>query len=629
MGSLGMDRLKAGQWRGPLLFALFVLLWLLHHPYEGIRHDAVLYALQALKHLHPEHFARDVYFLFGSQDDYTLYSFFYAGLAQGTGLGQAALLLTLTGAMAWCFAAWRLSSIWQGGVRWLFLFLLAVMPIKYGGSEIFEVAEPFAVPRLWANALTLLACALWLQQRRWLALACWLAGMAMHPIMALAGAMLVFFYELRFTRQWAWGVLAGALAACALALFEAPMFGRLLQAMDAQWFDLLHKRTSYFLFPSEWVARNYNTLGFHAAALLWAAWLAGETWQRRLFLAACATGLAGWLVALVFGDWLHSVLVLQMQTWRTLWLMYVFGWAAVAIVSVQLWRPARFVVLGLWAAWFLRDYSGSLILLLVALLYWQRAHMGRVAERVLEAALAAAVALGLVWVAVGASTAYLAVLPGSELNAARTVFVWRDALNAGESALTLAIALLVWLAWQWKRPAALGLLLAGVLFLGYGRSWDARSPQLKLLEGGSLWQQTPFNRHIPVDATVYWLGGWEQTWLLLGRSSYFSRQQSAGLIFSRPLAMEIYRRYQNVYPLAGSLARMKFPTREEMLRRQTDALSDIVPGTLPALRRACADPGLDYVILDKRHEPHALAAWHAPFFSGGVYLYACETLRKN
>lgn len=624
-----MDLFTARRWHVPLLFVLFALLWLLHHPYEGIRHDAPLYALQALKHLHPENFARDVYFLYGSQDDYTLYSVFYANLAGVVGLGQAALLLTSFGALAWCYAVWRLSSRWQGGARWIFLFLLAVLPIRYGGSEIFLVAEPFAVPRLWANALTLLACALWLEKRRWLALAFWLAGAAMHPIMALAGAMFVFFYELRFTRQWAIAVLAGALAVCALALLGAPMFGRLFQIMDPQWFDLLYKRTSYFLFPSAWGPRNYNTLFFHAVVLLWAAWLVEETWRKRVFAAACATGLAGWLLAIVGGDWLHSVLVLQMQTWRTLWLMYVFGWAAVAWLSVQLWKPARFVVLGLWAAWFLRDYSGSLVLLLVALLYWQRAHMGHTAERLLEVFLAAAVVLGMAWVAVGASTAYLAVLPGSELSAAGTVLMWRDALNGGDAALTLAAGLLLYCLWRWKRTVALIVLVVFAGFLAYGKSWDMRSQSLKRLEAGSLWEQTPFNRHIARNATVYWLGGWTQTWLLLGRSSYFSRQQSSGLIFSRPLAMEIYRRYLVVYPLAGSLARLNFPTFEEVLQRKTDELSRIVPGTLPAMRQACADPELDFVILDKRHAPWVLASWHAPYFSGGVYLYACETLRKN
>lgn len=108
--------------RAVLLFAAFLGLWLWHHPYTGIRHDAVLYTVQALNFLHPQNYAGDVYFLFGSQDDYTLFSPLYAALIALIGLGSAALLIAFFGALLWCYAAWRLAGYWSGAARWLFLF---------------------------------------------------------------------------------------------------------------------------------------------------------------------------------------------------------------------------------------------------------------------------------------------------------------------------------------------------------------------------------------------------------------------------------------------------------------------------------------------------------------------------
>jgi hypothetical protein len=49
-------------------------IWLLTHRYHGIHHDALFYAVQALAHAAPARFEHDLFFAFGSQDDYTLFT---------------------------------------------------------------------------------------------------------------------------------------------------------------------------------------------------------------------------------------------------------------------------------------------------------------------------------------------------------------------------------------------------------------------------------------------------------------------------------------------------------------------------------------------------------------------------
>lgn len=626
-------------WRILLLFTLFVALWLLQHPYWGIMHDGVLYTGQALKHLYPENFTRDVFFLYGSQDDYTLFSPIYATLIDYLGLGEAARLITLFGMLLWCYAVWRFSSFWPGAGRWLYLFLLALLPLEYGGNAIFEAAEPYPVPRLWADALVLLAAAFWLEKRFYRALAIWLLSALLHPLMALAGLAFVFFYELRFTLRWGLVVAAVLLLVCCLALFNVSMFGRLFQAMDPVWLDLVYQRTSLYMFPTAWGVSEYNVLVFHTLVLLWAAWLIEDARLKRVFVAACATGLAGWLVAVVGGDWLHSELVLQVQPWRTLWLMYVVGWGAVAWLLLALWRPARFAVLGLAAAWFLREYSGGLVLLLVLVLYWQRARLSQTILRLLEALFVAAIVLYLVWVAMDASTAYLAVYPEDRLSIWETALTWRDAMNEEEAVLPLAAGLLAFWLWRWNNKPALGVFFVFVIFLAYGKTWDMRGTELRNLESGKPWTNTPFNKYIPASATVYWLDGLQPTWLLLGKSSYFSQHQAAGMVFSQTLTKELYRRYLQVKPLGGKAADFRLMTRRESFLDKFDenSPSRIEPATLPALRQACEDPLLDYVILTKRHDPWVIATWYTPYVGSGfglglgdgIYLYSCASLRKS
>ena len=616
-----------------LIFALFAGMWFWHHPYRGILHDASLYTAQALKHLHPENFAGDVFFLYGSQDDYTLFSPFYAKLIQFAGLGRAAWLITLFGAVLWCYAAWRFVSRWPGASRWIYLFLLAVMPIKYGGHEILKAAEPYAVPRLWADALVLLACALWLERNRAWAVALWVGAALMHPLMALAGLLFVVFLEVRPSVRWGLGIAAGVLGVCTMALLNVSMFGRLFQAMDPVWFDLVYKRTSYYMFPTAWNLRDYNILIFHTVAILWAAWLTEDVRFRRILLAACLTGLAGLMVAVVGGDWLHSVLVLQVQPWRTLWLMYVVGWGAVAWLVLELWQPARFAVLGLAAAWFLRESSGSAILLLTVLLYWQRANLRPGIVRLAEVLLAGAIVFYVVWSVWDLDTVYAAVYPDDELSAFETLLVWRGALGKEDALLSLAGGLSAYFLWRSKwRPArsvVLPICVAVLAFFAVIDGWDRRSPELVDLESGNVWGATPFNEYIPQGASVYWLDGAQPTWFLLGRPSYYSQHQSAGLVFSRQLAMEVYRRYSRVRQLGGRGAEFELFSGREAFLRKLDKSVQIGAATLKGMRDACEDTELDYVVLPKRFSGWVTASWFSPYFPEGAYLYACERLRKS
>jgi hypothetical protein len=91
--------------------------WLFAHRYFGIQHDGLFYAVQALAHNSPEAFERDIFFAFGSQDDYSLFSRIYARLIAWLDLSGAGLAGLVAAQLAWAAAAAAIARHWLAGQR--------------------------------------------------------------------------------------------------------------------------------------------------------------------------------------------------------------------------------------------------------------------------------------------------------------------------------------------------------------------------------------------------------------------------------------------------------------------------------------------------------------------------------
>lgn len=616
-------------------FLLFACGWFIFHPYLGVAGDAVLYTVQALRHLHPERYAGDVFFLGMSQDEYTLFSPIYARTIDLLGMGRAAKALSILAGVLWCYAAWQFSKVLSDlKCRGLYLFLLAAMPITFGGYGILSVDEPFPAPRLWANGLSLLACAFWIKGRRYSAGMAWGAGMLLHPLMALAGCCFVLIYEFRPNRYWLLALILGFLAVLLLGLMDVPLFGRLFQVMNPEWFDLVYQRTSLFMFPSRWNFADYGAMTFHLTLLAWAFWLERKERIGKVFGAAGLLGFLGWLVSLLGGDLLHSVLILQVQPWRFLWFSYVAGWAAAAYLAVRHWHAARPLVLALALAWLSHEEGGVAILWLVLLVWRLRDHLGHFHVRMIEIALLAGMAAEVC----SSWTAFTLSLNSVDevdvrFDWERLYYGFRTSLPPRDQPLlVLLVAPLVLWGWKRSRLIVLGVFVPIGLFLL--SDWDSHldagrlmRPETYAAQGEGFWGSSPFNKYVPVTAEIYWPEGIELTWLAMGRASYFSLHQSAGLVFSEDLAREVHRRFLALKPLGGRDQFFKLLTLEEKLKLQSAA---IPVGTLEGLRTACiTERNLDFVILRTHYKRWVVASWYAPFLGEGAHLYSCESFRRH
>ena len=115
-------------------------LWVLSHPYRGLEHDSVLYAVLALARLHPAALAHDLFVRYGAQDHFTIFSPLFATAIQGLGLEPAAAIMTFATHFALFGAAWLLARrLMPAAMALLAVGLLAVLPSWYGSGSVCAV----------------------------------------------------------------------------------------------------------------------------------------------------------------------------------------------------------------------------------------------------------------------------------------------------------------------------------------------------------------------------------------------------------------------------------------------------------------------------------------------------------
>ena len=138
--------------------------------------------------------------------------------------------------------------------------------------------------------------------------------------------------------------------------------------------------------------------------------------------------------------------------------------------------------------------------------------------------------------------------------------------------------------------------------------WDRRSAENRGLEGDyivdSLLEQ------IPPGAQVYWEGDPKGPWFLLGRPSYFADAQGAGVVFSKPLAVEYQKRsliaraidgvdYMDIWRPFKSADERKERFRAQKLLIRIDLVD------------ACGSaPELDFMVLTRQVDGAYLMVWH-------------------
>lgn len=617
-----------------LVFLLLLGIWLFAHPWGGIWHDAQLYAFQALSHLRPDAYRNDLFLFSGSQDDYTFFSPIYATLISLLGLRTATITLLLAGYVLWTGSvAWLLRRLLRGFPFWLGLTLIFAMSPHYGGTVAqLRYAEPFLTPRLIAEGLTLLSLAMMLRGKRLASLAAMAAAFAMHPLMALAGAGFVGLYEAIARPKAALGAgVLGLALLFGLAFFNVVPFDRLLSTMDSQWFELVFARAPY-IFWDGWKHEDWLNRVLLSFSLLATASITAQGTHRRAFLAPLVVGCASLLLTWVGTSLFHNVLLIQIQPWRSLWLVQLFSYIAAAWLVAQFWsrgQAYRFLLTCFLAASLpLGNIGGILALLATCLFVWQarRGKETHFSKTIILLLYLIPLLTAILWVV----TSWLAAAeltrtasPHNHFLNFSLVWIGKLLVAGGSGVIAMAFFLAVWRYGPDHRKFVHLVTVAGVLVLLFLSIviWYRPNKQERYYEQWPLHDPIPsFTRHIPGDAVVYWKDNVKMTWFTLGRANYASALQTgASIVFSRQTAIEGKRRMDRLAALGG----------EDSIPDWGGNASRLPKASVEGLVHVCHDPVLGYVILSKDFGVGVIEQYFEKQTGKYFYLYDCALLRQN
>ena len=608
------------------MLALFTL-WLLGHPYWGLYHDARLYAVQALYHLHPHIFENDLFFHYGSQDQYSIFSLFYAQAITLFGLNFAVFFLTLAGQLLWfTSAAFLLSSLSSGFVHWLSLLLITVLPGFYGSEHIFSYGEPYLTPRIYAEAIALSGIGFAVKGRWWLAGMLVFFALALHPLMTLPALLILIIYHGPVQNKWLNKKTVVLVAVIFIALLTIEPFNRLLQTMDSQWYRLSLQRSPFLEFTA-WHIADWMPIIF-SESVLFTAWLAAEGKLKKIFFAVLATSIIGITLNIIGVTLLKNTLLLQIQTWRWLWLLQWFTYFAFAWFAGAYWKRsecARAMILVLICAWSMRESTGALIAPLAAVAWTWHVSQGY------EQKLPRIVWIGLYCLLLQSAVWYVL---NTELNFRLTKLNypennWVHAfLGSSASVIIAPVFLFIWHIFKNNQTLwnpALASIITSVAFFITISEWDKRQPVSFPRPLSNSEEFAGFRRVIPENSLVYWEdNNAMNVWFLLARSSYISETQVAGIVFNRQTALEALRRTENIRPVSmrDYAITMAWRGGEKSWVQPKVNKYDLI--------KVCHDPLLGFVVFKSPIDGAIEVANHKDTQTGSrYYLYGCNIMRQG
>ncbi len=324
--------LRAKQISAALL-AAFLLVYL--HPYYGIRHDAILYLGQSLLRLDPANFKSDLFFAFGSQASFTAFPYLIAQFLRQFDTAIVFSSLTLAGLFFFLATSAKLLSRVLPAPQWYWgLLALLILPSTYGGHFIFGYAETFFTGRSLAEPLVLFAFAAYIQGRKLLASALWLAAAVLHPLQAIPAALVWWCDRVSNDRRWLhllWLPVSLPLA----AVMRVPLAEAWMAPFDTQWFEWVVVPSRH-VFITRWTQQDFLGLGtdIFLVSLLYAN-TSGRT--KSLAKALLAATLLGFTASLLLADGLRLVLPTGLQLWRVQWLLHWFAVASVPYLVHRYW----------------------------------------------------------------------------------------------------------------------------------------------------------------------------------------------------------------------------------------------------------------------------------------------------
>jgi hypothetical protein len=604
--------------------------WLVLRPYYGVIHDAQLY-------FHFAEFSKletfqslDIVVANDRQMGRSVFGRLLEPFVALMGIANAALALTVAGLVAWAGALIGLSRTLVGRDWWI--VVIAVPAFSGYWGPLFLIAEPFATPRIFAEAAVIGGIAWILNGHGRLAVAATVVAMAIHPIIGLSGlAIVVIVAVIDHPRVVAGVVVVGAVGVVVAAWDPIGLAGA--TGFSAEWLSIIAERATLVL-PGLWPGFAWvrTVFGFAVVGSLYLT--SRHEKVRSLALASLIVSTAGLATSIVF-SWLWvRPFITQLQPWRSLWILHLVAIVGVVIFSIDAARDrspeARVRALAAWclvlvlvtvdnAAW-----SAIVTLMMLPLLVPHGRFVKRlVGERLFVPILASVVG------SVAVLQLVVAVFRVAMVDDVTSIPWLAYASHLPASSLFVAAILIgaVLIIRDRSRAALSALVILGVLAFGVV-TWDHRTPWQAYHEALS----EPIIA-LPDSAKVLVEHDSLATATLFRRPTFYSGYAGAGVVFSEPLALS----YNHHAELARSLG---IPYALNY-RLGDIPYEDVTAPTPASLIAGCNDPsGPTHVFLRRGADGVPGVVWRSPvplddvpengsnpaFIEDGFVLYTCADL---
>jgi len=506
-------------------------------------------------------------------------------------------------------------------VRPFSLLALFLLRPVYGGFNNLGYAEPFLTARSFSECFALLSLAFLIRGQLLSAAILVTLSAVIHPLIAIPCGLIIWVSLCIRDFRWMWLSLSGLLP-LTLALAKVTPFSDLFKSYDDVWFDIISTPNT-LCFPLSWAPRDWTSYGFDLLLLNFAVCFTPVGRAHDLLKSVIVVSIVCTGTAVVVADGLHNVLLTSLQLWRAQWLSHWLAIASFPIICVQLWRErcatsrasALLLACGVLCLPSVFSSLGAGALATLIYRFRQRLEIGRTT-------------LGVLWIATLSSALLLTVRQVLSTRQAIDLNFFKAAPNPfgiGQSAISLTLVIFVlcivpfFLSANTRLrrlsiPLALALLCFSLL------NWDRRTDWDHYRESFSkvgLWEEK-----IPPHALVYWYGEVVEPWVMLHRATFFSGDDSGGLLFHRQTAIEFQRRSEIVEPVESQF---QLCTYMNTLTNTSDCTPD-----LKSFSDLCVEGHVDFVVI-----PHLLPIpyidrTHSKAIVNGsdkdVYLYSCNDL---
>lgn len=521
------------------LIGFLLALWLATHPYMGIVHDARLYLIQTLHLMDPVQWRDDLFFKYGTQDSFSLFSNGYKFFVSSLGANRADQIALLLGSALWMAGIGGLTGaiLKQPTERIAAVCGVIALSSGYGRLDFFHYAEPFVTPRLFAEAAIMGGLALAIQCRYvWMSLLTVLA-LALHPLATLPGIGIMAVSALRqHPRAW---IAMGLSLITGLIFAELGIepFARVLEFYDTAWFQIIKVRNNAAII-STWSATDYA--GTVATFLTLGTFLTvASTQERRLTLSVLTATTAACALSFLGTDLGHNVLITNLQLWRTLWITTLASNATLFLLILRTSGVDR-VVLTIAAIFkFLPQFLLGLSLaapfcIILCLSWFLRKRLPNQQARFATGCVILALTPAVIALTIKAS--YVQIL-------------FDQHISQHTSSLTLAMVAILGLAWTKRHPPSKRFLAIAVASL---------VSCLVLMDQRTAWNRYVYgsqpdkrlSQFLSDSGQTYWEGmGLEALWFKARKPSYYSCAQGSESIFFRAEALEWSRRKSELQPM--------------------------------------------------------------------------------